>query len=131
MPVKYSMGIMNYCSHDSACALMRVDNNKIDLIFAEEGFLSRKKTNYQFPLRSMKYCLDHFGIKIDDIDVLMLDYMDEKRTFRTSNNYRLLIGDYIRSRLKIDKQEIKFVKSHHYTLFLQIGLPYHQQHKLL
>lgn len=115
MPVKYSMGIMNYCSHDSACALMRVDNNKIDLIFAEEGFLSRKKTNYQFPLRSMKYCLDHFGIKIDDIDVLMLDYMDEKRTFRTSNNYRLLIGDYIRSRLKIDKQEIKFVKSHHYA----------------
>ena len=63
----------------------------------------------------MKYCLDYFDISIDNIDVLMLDFMDEERPIKTSNNYRLLIGDFIRSRLKIKKDKIKFVKSHHYA----------------
>ncbi len=111
----YSMGIMNYCSHDPACCLLKVHDNNIEVAYAEEGFLSRKKKSYQFPIRSMKYCLDYFGIKLSDINVLMLDYMDHKRTFKTSNNYRLLIGDFIRSRLRIDSSKIKFVRSHHYA----------------
>ncbi|MDC0058236.1 hypothetical protein OAJ21_03450, partial [Pelagibacteraceae bacterium] len=111
----YSMGIMNYCSHDPGCTLIRLQNNKLDFISSEEGFLSRKKKSYQFPIRSMKYCLDYFNIKIDNLDVLMLDFMDNKRSFKTSNNYRLLIGDYLRSRLKINSEKIKFIKSHHYA----------------
>ena len=89
----FSMGIMNYCSHDPACALIKVENSSIDYIIADEGFLSRKKKSYQFPLRSMQYCLDYFSIKIEDLDLMTLDYMDFKG-FRTSNNYRLLIGDF-------------------------------------
>lgn len=106
---------MNYCSHDPACCIVRLKGNKLDLISAEEGFLSRKKKSYHFPIRSMKYCLDYFDISIDNIDVLMLDFMDEERPIKTSNNYRLLIGDFIRSRLRIKKDKIKFVKSHHYA----------------
>ena len=106
---------MNYCSHDPACCIVRLEGNKLDLISAEEGFLSRKKKSYHFPIRSMKYCLDYFDISIDNIDVLMLDFMDEERPIKTSNNYRLLIGDFIRSRLRIKKDKIKFVKSHHYA----------------
>jgi len=115
MGVKYSMGIMNYCSHDPACALIKVDGSDIDMIFAEEGFLSRKKKSYQFPIRSIKYCLDYFGIKMSDVDVLTVDFMDHRRFFKTSNNYRLLIGDYFRSKLKIDVEKINYVESHHYA----------------
>lgn len=117
---------MNYCSHDPACCLMKLSGDNLEFVFAEEGFLSRKKKSYQFPLRSMKYCLDYFDIGMHDLDVLMLDYMDEERFFKTSNNYRLLIGDFIRSRLKIDPDKVKFVKSHHYahalTAFWPSGL---------
>ncbi len=112
---KYSMGIMNYCSHDPGCALIRSDGQSFDYIFAEEGFLSRKKKSYHFPLRSMKYCLDFFGLKLNDVDVLMLDFMDQKTYFRTSVNYRLLIGDFIRSRLDIQKSKIHFSESHHFA----------------
>ena len=95
-------------------AVVRLEGNKLELISAEEGFLSRKK-ELSLSIRSMKYCLDYFDINIDNIDVLMLDFMDEERPIKTSNNYRLLIGDFIRSRLKIKKDKIKFVKSHHYA----------------
>lgn len=115
MKTFYSMGIMNYCSHDPGCALVRHDGTNTDLIFAEEGFLSRKKKSYHFPIRSMKYCLDYFGISIDDVDIFVLDHMDYKRDFRTSHNYRLLIGDFIRSRLKVPKNKICYAPSHHFA----------------
>ena len=100
---KYILGFMNYCSHDPAACIskLNLENGNIEYIFAEEGFLSRRKKSYHFPLRSIKYCLDHFGIKINDISRICLDYMDKKRFNRTSNNYRLLVGDYIRANLKI------------------------------
>ena len=69
----------------------------------DEGFISRKKKSYQFPSRSIKYCLDYYGISINDIDLICTDYMDRKSIFRTSNNYRLLVGDYIRANLRINK----------------------------
>ena len=34
--------------------------------------------------------------------------MDHQRAYRTSNNYRLLAGDFIRSRLNIDPIKIKY-----------------------
>tara|TARA_B100000900_G_scaffold407242_1_gene419604 strand:- start:85 stop:2337 length:2253 start_codon:yes stop_codon:yes gene_type:complete len=111
----FSMGIMNYCSHDPACALIKFENSKLEYIHAEEGFLSRKKKSYQFPLRSIKYCLDYFSTKIEDIDLITFDYMDYKRSYRTSNNYRLLVGDFIRSKLKVPSEKINFISSHHYA----------------
>ena len=122
---KYILGFMNYCSHDPAACITKVnlENGNIEYIFAEEGFLSRKKKSYQFPLRSIKYCLDYFGIQLKEINRICLDYMDYKRFNRTSDNYRLLVGDFIRANLKISKTtKISFCKSHHlahaYTAFL-------------
>ena len=123
--IKYVLGFMNYCSHDPAACITKVNikSGNVEYIFTEEGFLSRRKKSYQFPIRSIKYCLDHFGIKIEDVNRICLDYMDEKQFNRTSNNYRLLVGDFIRANLKIpDKTQISFCESHHlahaYTAFL-------------
>ena len=76
--VQYSMGFMNYCSHDPGAALVRKEGDNIDYIFAEEGFLSRKKKSYQFPLRSLNYCLEYFDITIDEVDTFVFDFMDTK-----------------------------------------------------
>ncbi len=117
---------MGYCSHDPGAALIRFSNKKIDYIFSEEGFLSRKKKSYHFPIRSIQYCLSHYGIKINEVDKFVIDYMDHKRSFRTSDTYRLLAGDYIRSRIKIPKKKISFIESHHlahaYTAFYPSGM---------
>lgn len=122
---KYFMGFMNFCSHDPGAALVKIENGNFEYIFAEEGFLSRRKKSYQFPIRSIEYCLNHFGIKIDQVDRFILDYMNEKTFFRTSNNYRLLAGDFIRSKMKINPERISFIKSHHlahaYTAFYPSG----------
>ena len=122
---KYFMGFMNFCSHDPGAALVKIENGSFEYIFAEEGFLSRRKKSYQFPIRSIEYCLNHFGIKIDQVDRFILDYMNEKTFFRTSNNYRLLAGDFIRSKMKINPERISFIKSHHlahaYTAFYPSG----------
>ena len=123
--MRYSMGFMNYCSHDPAVALVRIEGNNMDYIFAEEGFLSRTKKSYHFPIRSLNYCLDYYGIKIDEVDTFVFDYMDNKRAFRTSDNFRLLLGDFVRSNLKIDPKKIQFIDSHHlahaYTAFYPSG----------
>lgn len=87
---EYFMGFMNSCSHDPGAALIKIDGKNFDYIFAEEGFLSRRKKSYQFPIRAIEYCLSYFNIKIDDIDKFIFDYMDKKHPFRTSDNYRLL-----------------------------------------
>jgi len=109
------MGFMNYCSHDPGAALIRIENNNMEYIFAEEGFLSRRKKSYHFPIRSINYCLEYFGISIEQVDVFMLDYMDNQRIFRTSDNYRLLVGDFIRSNLDINPKKIRFSDSHHFA----------------
>ena len=122
---KYVLGFMNYCSHDPAACLTKINvkNGTTEYIFVEEGFLSRRKKSYQFPIRSIKYCLDHFKIGLDQVNRICLDFMDEKSFNRTSNNYRLLVGDYIRANLRISKDtKINFCESHHlahaYTAFL-------------
>ena len=60
----YSLGYMGHCSHDPSACLISYDPNekKFQIHYAEEGFLSRKKKSYQFPIRSIKYCLDKENI---------------------------------------------------------------------
>ena len=86
---RYVLGFMNYCSHDPGAAIIKIsdDGKVLDFINAEEGFLSRKKKSYQFPIRSIKYCLDYFEIRLKDIEAICVDYMDYKRINRTSNNF--------------------------------------------
>ena len=38
--------------------------------------LSCRKKSYQFPLRAIQACLDHYGITLDEVDVVALDFMN-------------------------------------------------------
>jgi len=118
----YSLGFMNYCSHDpAACIVRKLPDGRTDYIHFEEGMISRKKKSYHFPTRSIQKCLDYYQITIDEVDVICVDYMNDKSFHNTASYYRKLVGDYIRARLKVDKEKIHFIDSHHlahaYTAF--------------
>lgn len=122
----YSLGFMNYCSHDpAACVVRKSPDGRLDYIHYEEGMLSRKKKSYQFPLRAIKACLDHFGITLGDVDVVALDFMNAKTVHNTAAHYRKLMGDYLRANLAIRPDQVHFVASHHlahaYTAFYPSG----------
>lgn len=122
----YSLGFMNYCSHDpAACLVRKSPDGRLDYIHYEEGMLSRKKKSYQFPLRAIKACLDHFGITLGDVDVVALDFMNAKTVHNTAAYYRKLMGDYLRANLAVRPDQVHFVASHHlahaYTAFYPSG----------
>ena len=122
----YSLGFMNYCSHDPAACIVRMSpDGRLDYIHYEEGMLSRKKKSYQFPLRAIKACLDHFGIGIGDVDTVALDYMNARTVHNTAAYYRKLLGDYLRAGLAIRPDQVYFADSHHlahaYTAFYPSG----------
>ena len=122
----YSLGFMGYLSHDPAACLMCSDEDgNIKYIHFEEGMLSRKKKSYQFPLRAINECLNYFGIKLSDVDIVTIDYMNSKCYYNTSNYYRKLIGDYIRANLDIREDQLCITDSHHkahaYTAFYPSG----------
>ena len=53
--------------HDSAAAI--IEDGKI-LAAAQEERFSRKKHDSSFPIQSIRYCLEHTGLEIDDLDAI-------------------------------------------------------------
>jgi len=54
--------------HDSAAAL--IEDGKISAAAQEERF-TRKKFDERFPHHAIRYCLDHSGIRLDDVDFVV------------------------------------------------------------
>ena len=110
----YSLGFMSYCSHDPAASMVRrgIDGT-VDFIHFEEGMLSRQKKSYHFPARAIDACLKHFDVTIDRVDAICVDFMDNKRFLGTSDNYRRLVGDYVRANFNIRPDQIFYADSHH------------------
>mgnify|MGYP006289027329 CR=1 FL=1 len=54
--------------HDSAAAI--IDNDKI-LAAAQEERFTRKKHDKSFPVNAVKYCLEHSGFDIDELDAVV------------------------------------------------------------
>jgi len=53
--------------HDSAAAL--IQDGKVVAAVEEERYTRKKHTN-EFPRQAVQYCLDHAGIKINDVDYI-------------------------------------------------------------
>lgn len=108
---------MSYCSHDPSAAMVEVtkgaDGVDYRFIHFEEGMLSRRKKSYHFPTRSIKACLDYFGITLEQVTSVTTDFMDTESFTETSLNYRHLIGDYIRQNLRLTDGQISKPIHHH------------------
>ena len=108
-----TLGIMNHASHDSGAAIVVSDETGIkEIVSIAEERLSRVKVNYFFPLRAIEYCLNHIGIKIEDVDVIATDYLISKRFDSSTPTYRKIEHDYLKLISKIDRSKIK-IYSHH------------------
>jgi carbamoyltransferase len=114
MKYKYILGFQTYASHDSGASIIKfTENQKPQFIAISEERLSRKKNNYDFPLLSIKYCMDHFNIKkLSNIDCIVTDWIRIKRWERSGPGYSWSLFDIYKEYLLFDKKKI-FIIDHH------------------
>ena len=114
MKYKYILGFQTYASHDSGASIVKfIENQKPEFIAISEERLSRKKLNYDFPLLSIKYCMDHFNIKkLSDIDCIVTDWIRMERWERSGPGYSWSAFDIYKEYLSFDKKKI-FIINHH------------------
>ena len=111
----YLLGIQSYANHDSGASIIKVSKNlkKIDYVAISEERLLRKKYPYTFPLHSINYCMEFFGIKrFRDIDYIISDWIRIKRWIRSGPAYNYQMYDYIKEKLDFEKKKIIQIDHH-------------------
>lgn len=111
---KYILGIQSYANHDSgACIIKFAKNKEAEIIAISEERVLRKKYPYTFPIHSIMYCMKYFGIKnLNKIDLIISDWIREKKWLRSGPSYNYQNFDYIKEKLNFNKKKIIQI-SHH------------------
>ncbi len=115
MHFKFFLGIQSYANADSGASLVRVNTNtkEIDYVCISEERLIRKKHPYTFPINSIKYCLDYFGLKdLKKIDFLISDWIKIKRWHRSGPSYNYSEFDYFKEKFKFNEKKIIQIDHH-------------------
>lgn len=105
----------NFARYDSSFAIIRdyEDGSNLDYITIDEERLLRKKNSFSFPLLSMQYCFDYFGIKsFDEIDYVVTDYSRFPSLFNDGPGYRKLEHDYLKGIIDFPKEKIIYINHH-------------------
>lgn len=111
----YILGVQCYANHDSGAALIKFTNDGkvMDYVAISEERLIRKKHPYCFPIHSIAYCMDYFGLdKLSDIDLMVTDFIRLKRWFNSGPAYLASEFDYLKIKFDFDLDKIVTV-SHH------------------
>lgn len=107
------LGFMNYASHDPGACIVSDQNGQVEYITISDERLSRVKNSYFFPIRSIKYCMDYFGIKsLDEIDYICTDYGFESHITNTTRHYRKLEVDYLKTVFGFDFSKLQYINHH-------------------
>ena len=61
---------LNHGAHDSSCALLKEGELRVSV--EQERLSRRKRAPGQSPADALRYCLDHEGIELSDVDVVTL-----------------------------------------------------------
>ena len=111
---KYILGIQSYANHDSGAAIIKFGKNiKPKIVAISEERVLRKKYPYTFPIHSILYCMKYFKIKkLSEINLIISDWIREKRWIRSGPAYNYQSFDYIKENLDFDKTKIIQI-SHH------------------
>tara|TARA_B100001057_G_scaffold312929_1_gene313026 strand:+ start:989 stop:3208 length:2220 start_codon:yes stop_codon:yes gene_type:complete len=111
---KYILGIQSYANHDSGAAIIKFGKNiEPKIIAISEERVLRKKYPYTFPIHSILYCMKYFKInKLNEIDLIISDWIREKKWLRSGPSYNYQAFDYIKENLDFDKKKIIQI-SHH------------------
>ena len=113
--IRYILGIQSFANQDSGAAIVQFDEGGqiLDYVAISEERLIRQKYPYSFPVHSIGYCMDHFGLdSLEDIDLLVTDYIREKRWFFSGPAYRISKFDYLKLKFDIPVEKIVTI-SHH------------------
>jgi len=112
--IKFILGIQSFANHDSGACILKFENNKKpEIIAISEERLLRKKYPYTFPIHSILYCMRHFKIdSLKKIDLIMSDWIREKRWIRSGPSYNYQEFDYIKEKLNFDKKKIIQIGHH-------------------
>jgi carbamoyltransferase len=74
------MGIKPW-GHDTGAAIVADDGSTLRTVAISEARLNREKHSEIFPLLSIRYCLDAFGLdSLDDLDLVVVDRLHEDQT---------------------------------------------------
>lgn len=112
---RYILGIQSYANQNSGACIVRFsDDGKIlDVVAISEERLIRIKHPYVFPLHSIGYCMDYFGLTgLDQIDLLITDYIRIKRWFNSGPAYNITDFDYLKIKFDIDLRKIRIITHH-------------------
>jgi len=112
---KYIMGIQSYANHDSGACIIKFsdDGELLRFMAISEERLIRIKYPYTFPIHSIDYCMKFFGLTdINQIDLLITEYIRIKRWFTSSPTYNVSDYDYLKVKFDIDPKKIRTI-SHH------------------
>jgi carbamoyltransferase len=64
--------------HDTGAAIVRDSADGLDIVAISEARLDRIKHSYAYPLRSIAYCLESFGLdRLDQVDLICIDRHNE------------------------------------------------------
>jgi len=115
MQFNFILGIQSYANADSGASLVRVNlkNKKIDYVCISEERLIRKKHPYTFPINSIMYCLEYFGLKdLKKVNYIISDWIKIKRWHRSGPSYNYSEFDYYKEKLKFDEKKIIQIDHH-------------------
>jgi carbamoyltransferase len=111
----YILGIQSFANQDSGAALLKCSRrgDLLDYVAISEERLIRKKYPYTFPVHSIGYCMDRFGLKDpDEIDLLVTDYVHARRWFNSGPAYRVGEFDYLKLKFRMDPRKIRTIRHH-------------------
>jgi len=115
MQFKFFLGVQSYANADSGASLVRVNQKtkKIDYVCISEERIIRKKHPYTFPINSIMYCLDFFGLKdLKKVDYIISDWIKIKRWHRSGPSYNYSEFDYFKEKLKFNEKKIIQIDHH-------------------
>jgi len=112
---KYVMGLQSFSGQETGACIVRysIEEEKVDFIAISEERLIRKKYPYTWPLHSIGYCMEYYGLgSMSEIDLVVSDIIRSEKWFEQSPVWKLSEFDYLKHKLDFDPRKIIFIEHH-------------------
>ena len=112
---RYVLGIQSFANANAGASIVRFtdDGRELDFVAISEERLIRKKHPYTFPVHSLGYCMEAFGLTgLEEIDLVVGDFFRIKRWHRSGPAHICTEFDYLKTKLDVPPHKIVQI-SHH------------------